>query len=114
MNAELKKFLEFIVKPESRLDTDNYIASRKITDKDLILTVGYLNGSAWISGMAFDQLIKVRFNYFENSCGFYTTINLVNTKLPITKDNLYNFFEKGELFVGTLFENGMIATRMSK
>lgn len=106
MNTELKKFLDFIVNPESRFDTDNYIASRRISDNDLIITVGYLNGAAWISGLAFDRLIKVRFNYFENSCGFYTSIGGVNTKLPITKENLYNFFETGQFFSGTLLENG--------
>lgn len=114
MNANLKKFLDFILNPENRFDTSEYIASRKINDNDLSLTCGYLNGAAWIFGIAFDQLIKVRFNYFENSCGFYVSINCINTKLPVSKDNLYNFFEKGQFFVGTLLENGMITTHLSK
>lgn len=106
MNADLKKFLEFIINPENRFDVNNYIASRKINDNNLTLTCGYLNGAAWISGIAFDQLIKVRFNYFENSCGFYMAVNDAELKCPVTELNLRHFFMSGTFLPGTFYKDG--------
>jgi hypothetical protein len=97
MNAKLKEFLDFIVKPESRLDVDNYVASRKITDNNVSLVCGYLNGAGYISGIAFDKLIKVRFNYFEHSCGFYVNIDGVELEKPVSKFALDYFFTNGVL-----------------
>lgn len=109
MNIDLKKFLDFIVNPESRFDTDNYIASRRISDNGLIITVGYLNGSAWISGIAFRQLIKIRFNHFENNGGFYTTVNGLEMRLPLTEANIRSFFETGKFLQGTYYKDGSMA-----
>jgi hypothetical protein len=106
INPDLKKFLDLITNPDSRLNPDNYIASRKINDNNLTLTVGYLNGSAWISGIAFDRLIKVRFNYFENSCGFYTSIDGEPTMLALTKVNIIYFLTTGKFILGTYLANG--------
>ncbi|QZA70499.1 hypothetical protein AH04_9 [Erwinia phage AH04] len=97
MNTELKKFLDFILNPENRFDINNYIASRKINDNNLTLTCGYLNGAAWILGVAFDQLIKVRFNYFEHSCGFYVNIDGTELTSTVSKFVLDHFFTNGVL-----------------
>lgn len=109
MNADLKKFLDLVMDPESRLDFDKYVSSRRISDNDLIITVGYLNGAAGITGIAFDKLIKIRFNYFENSCGFYGWVDAAELSLPLTEENVRHFFETGQFLPGTLFKDKSLA-----
>lgn len=86
-----------MIKPENRFDFSGYIASRKISDNDLALTCGYCNGSGWISGIAFDHLIKVRFNYFENSCGVHMVIDEVEINNIVSFFALKRFFKTGIL-----------------
>lgn len=108
MNKSLEQFLDMIVIRENALQPDNYITSRKINDENLVLTVGYLNGAAFISGVAFDKLIKIRFNVFEGGDCFYVNVDGVDSFLPLVLMNVKLFFTKGTFFAGTLFEGGYV------
>jgi hypothetical protein len=106
MNKALEKFLTFIVSADSIEDINGYIASRKINDDNLNLQMGYLNGSAYIMGVAYDKFIKVRYNYFQNEHGFLVTHDGKEMALSMTMMNLCVFFNKGKFLLGTQYKDG--------
>lgn len=103
LNQKLDQFITLIMDPESIKNTDTYVASRKITSNDLVVLLQYCNGAAYICGVAFDQLIKIRYNYFEMKDGFYITVNGINSDIPLTSMNLREFLSTGKFIEGTKF-----------
>lgn len=107
MNNAVKEFLDFITNPDMASFPDSYIGSRKISDNDLILTVQYVNGGAYISGYAFGRVVAMRYNVFNNPNGFDVVIDHNKcSRLPLTIDNVKHFFTTGEFFVGSLDTSG--------
>lgn len=98
MNADLKKFLLLILNPDSCQNPDNYIDGfSKVNDNNLTLQMGYLNGAAYISGIAFNRLIKVRFNYFHSPDSFYVNIDGKDLETTVSIFALKHFFTDGVL-----------------
>jgi hypothetical protein len=103
MNKDLLNFLNMVSDKTSAGNPDKYVASRKINDNDLSLVLGYLNGGSYISGIAFDKLIRIRSNIHYCNGGFFTGIDAMESNLPLTLPNLINFFETGRFLEGTYF-----------
>lgn len=97
MNNKLKEFLDFIVNPDNITNVDGYIASRKITDKDMVLNAGYINGSAYIKGIAHNHLVIIRYNYLERKREFLVNFAGKDLEKPVSKFALEYFFTNGVL-----------------
>lgn len=106
MNKNLNDFLKMIMDPLSSGMPENYINSRKVHDNNLTLQMCYINGGALISGIAFNKIIVIRYNFFEMRDGFYVTVNAENSLIPLTIMNIVHFFEQGTFIEGTSFVNG--------
>ena len=105
MNKTLAEFLDLITDLGNAANPDTYVNSRKLHDPNLTLVMSYLNGSAHISGIAFDKQICILYNALGNPDGFCMQIDGVHTKLPITKENVAHFFEYGKLIDSTPMKN---------
>jgi len=108
MNKALEKFLNFIVSPDSISDIDGYIPNRKVSDNNLVLEMGYINGGTYIKGIAYGDSVKVLYNYHQNQHGFYVEHDGKQLAIPITLLNLYTFFDQGRFLEGTRYKDGTL------
>lgn len=100
---QLKNFLDMILDPKSAENPDNYIASRKFSEGEFQITMSYLNGAAYISGVIHDRLFKLRYNFHDHGGGFLVGIDGLWSNLPLTRINLDAFLNTGGFIEGTYF-----------
>lgn len=104
INLDLEKFIHYILDPKNAENVEGYISKRSVTDKDLELTMGYLNGAAFIMGLVYDHLVVIRFNIYNNPTAFHVKLDGVDMPLPITVNNLVHFLTHGKFLKGTLLK----------